>query len=66
MSKPLSVIQSACDEDDDSIWMTSGVDRYLARPNTDIFEAMCLATFCSDYRVIYTNMAKTRRSQYMN
>ncbi len=61
MSKPLSVIQSTCDEDD-NIWMTSRSDRYLARPNTDKFETMCLATFCSDYRVIYTNMAKTTRS----
>ena len=61
MSFPLSVIQRKCDEDDDIIWMTSRIDRYKARPETYEFEAMCLATFCSDYRVIYSNMAKSSR-----
>ena len=33
MSLPISMIKSKCDGDDD-IWMTSRIDRYLARPDT--------------------------------
>ena len=56
MSLPLSVIQNKSTNDDnhdDSVWMVSKVDRYKARPDTDTFEPMCLATFCSEYRVLY-------------
>ncbi|XP_038063129.1 uncharacterized protein LOC119733831 [Patiria miniata] len=53
MSLPLSVIQKKS-EDDDDIFMKNRVDRYKARPDTDTFENMCLATFCSHYRIIYS------------
>ncbi|XP_071788473.1 uncharacterized protein [Asterias amurensis] len=73
MSLPLSVIQnksSTCndDDDEDNVWMASKVDRYKARPDTSLFDSMCLATFCSEYRVLYQgNMCKVssdkRKSQ---
>ncbi len=59
MSLPISVIKSKCDGDDD-IRMTSRIDRYLARPDTEEFDSMCLGKFCSEYRVIYTGSNKTK------
>jgi len=55
MSLPLNTIhkKAECGEDDsDGIWMKSISDRYRARPHTNEFSAMCLATFASDYRVL--------------
>ncbi|XP_041461886.1 uncharacterized protein LOC121413199 isoform X1 [Lytechinus variegatus] len=54
MSLPLSVINNRpeCDDDEDNIWMPSKLDRYKARPKTKRFSAMCLATFCSEYRIL--------------
>ena len=51
------------DDGDDDIWMTNIVERYESRPNLPEFEKMCLAEFCSDYRVIYKSQipnGKTR------
>jgi len=47
LSKPLKLLS----EEDDNIWMTSIIDRYVARPTTPDFENMCLAVFVRDYRV---------------
>ncbi|XP_069108859.1 uncharacterized protein [Argopecten irradians] len=52
MSLPLSVIKSKSENDDSDIWMSSVVDKYKARPNIAEFDDMCLATFCSEYRVL--------------
>ncbi|XP_052680033.1 uncharacterized protein LOC128160727 [Crassostrea angulata] len=49
---PMHVIKSNASRDDDNIWMTSILDRYLARPLINEFANMCLATFVSRYRVI--------------
>ncbi|XP_064617311.1 uncharacterized protein LOC135481415 [Liolophura sinensis] len=55
MSLPLNVIQNKLSGGDlnvDDVWMTSIIDRYKNRPDGDEFEAMCLATFCSEFRVL--------------
>ncbi|XP_061749313.1 uncharacterized protein LOC133547832 [Nerophis ophidion] len=58
MSLPLSVlVQRASSEGlrTENMWMTSVVERYKNRPDDDVFEDMCIATFCSEYRVLYKN-----------
>ncbi|XP_062594109.1 uncharacterized protein LOC134255598 [Saccostrea cucullata] len=40
------------DEEENSVWMTNIVERYENRPELDIFHKMCLAEFCSEYRVL--------------
>ena len=57
MSLPLRLIQNKSDDDDDSVWMVSKLDRYKARPKSDDFDAMCLATFCSKYRILSSTEA---------
>lgn len=61
MTKPLSQMKKThhearnCedgDEDDDEIWMTNIIERYENRPNIKDFDNMCLAEFCSNYRVL--------------
>lgn len=47
ITKPLKSLT----EDDENIWMTSLIDRYLARPSSPIFEQMSLAEFTRDYCV---------------
>ncbi|XP_062622277.1 uncharacterized protein LOC134283815, partial [Saccostrea cucullata] len=62
LSKPLSQMQNKerkecndenfeCDDDED-IWMTNIVERYENRPDLHLFDKMCLAEFCSYYRVL--------------
>ncbi|XP_046381067.2 uncharacterized protein LOC124152241 [Haliotis rufescens] len=55
MSLPLETLknkQQSGELDEDEMWMTSIVDRYESRPKCDEFNNMCLATFCSEYRVV--------------
>ncbi|XP_062600922.1 uncharacterized protein LOC134262538 [Saccostrea cucullata] len=59
LSKPLSQMKRTHkngndmeDDDDDSIWMTNIVERYENRPDLNPFPEMCLAEFCSQYRVL--------------
>ncbi|XP_065926121.1 uncharacterized protein [Magallana gigas] len=59
LSKPLSQLKrtSKSDDnesydDDEDIWMTNIVERYENRPQTDYFNHMCLAEFCSLFRVL--------------
>lgn len=40
------------EESESDIWMISMVDRYRERPDTDIFQTMCLARFCSEFAVV--------------
>nr|XP_034334797.1 uncharacterized protein LOC117691964 [Crassostrea gigas] len=40
------------EEDEENIWMTNIVERYENRPNKTMFHDMCLAEFCSEYRVL--------------
>ncbi|XP_060776102.1 uncharacterized protein LOC132885442 [Neoarius graeffei] len=55
MSLPLHVLQTQprqqC-EDNSSIFMTNIVERYENRPQSVEFEDLCLASFCSEYRVL--------------
>ena len=57
ISKPLS--QLGVNVNDEDIWMTSLLDRYVARPKTSTFEQMCLADFASFYQVIYGTKTTT-------
>ncbi|XP_061191743.1 uncharacterized protein LOC133199982 [Saccostrea echinata] len=62
LSKPLSqlkghkgeVHENGNEEDDDEneIWMTNIIERYENRPNKPLFHGMCLAEFCSIFRVL--------------
>ena len=40
------------EDDDDDIFMTNIVERYQSRPHQSEFEKLCLAVFCSAYRVL--------------
>ncbi|XP_062597054.1 uncharacterized protein LOC134258504 [Saccostrea cucullata] len=40
------------DDEEDDIWMTNVVERYENRPNDPLFQNMCLAEFCSDFRIL--------------
>lgn len=40
------------DHDENDIWMTNIVERYENRPDKHDFETMCLAEFCSEFRVL--------------
>lgn len=58
MSLPLKTIRQKATSKPlttNDIWMTNIVDRYKNRPNNVSFNKMCLATFASDYRVLYKN-----------
>lgn len=80
LSKPLSVLtktktqnpemedgDSENQNDEDDIWMTNIVDRYEQRPVCEPFPNMCLATFCSEYRVLSKSQIpqKQREGVYM-
>nr|XP_022331917.1 uncharacterized protein LOC111129740 [Crassostrea virginica] len=45
-------IEGDDDEDESDIWMTNIVERYENRPDEELFEDMCLAEFCSEFRVL--------------
>ncbi|XP_065933699.1 uncharacterized protein [Magallana gigas] len=50
------------EEEEDDIWMTNIVERYQLRPACDPFPNMCLATFCSEYRVLSkSQIPKTKK-----
>lgn len=53
LSKPLHNVRNNVEEDDeDEMWMTNIVERYENRPNKKEFANMCLAQFCSEFRVL--------------
>ncbi|XP_071944760.1 uncharacterized protein [Antedon mediterranea] len=51
LSLPINVIQNK-DDDDEITWLPSKLDKYKSRPDGLNFEKMCLATFCSEYRIL--------------
>ncbi|CAM1328175.1 Uncharacterised protein r2_g3724 [Pycnogonum litorale] len=67
LSLPLSVLKARVDNEIDidleDIWMKSIIERYKNRPKSDTFDCMCLATFCSEYRQVYT---KTKTAELNN
>ena len=63
LTKPLSQLKRKCKnhyqneddgdgDDEEEIWMTNIVERYENRPIQPCFENMCLAEFCSNFRVL--------------
>lgn len=55
MSLPISIIKSRCSQgggDNQNIWMTSIHKKYYARPDHSTFNDMCLAEFCSQFRIL--------------
>lgn len=54
------------EEEEDDIWMTNIVERYQQRPACDPFPNMCLATFCSEYRVLSkSQIPKTKKKEFI-
>jgi hypothetical protein len=47
------------EEDENSVWMTNVVERYENRPELELFHKMCLAGFCSEYRVLSKSQIPT-------
>lgn len=64
ISKPLSQLESGGEFD--SIWMTSLNDRYKARPLDEDFNGMCLASFASDYNILYGKNATDTTKNRIN
>ncbi|XP_039509525.1 uncharacterized protein LOC120464209 [Pimephales promelas] len=56
MSLPLNMLRNTVEtdqsDDESSFWMTSLIDRYKNRPEKEPVENLCLASFCSEYRVL--------------
>nr|XP_055075157.1 uncharacterized protein LOC129454640 [Misgurnus anguillicaudatus] len=54
MSLPLRVLQTKDEQfgKEGNIWMMSLVDRYKSRPKTQSLDLMCIASFCSEYRIL--------------
>ncbi|KAK3105150.1 hypothetical protein FSP39_018213 [Pinctada imbricata] len=74
LSKPLSQLQAnkkSKDDDDttdahddtEQIWMLNVIDRYIARPNMQEFEQMCLAVFCSVFRVLSKSQVPNKQNE---
>ncbi|XP_065942484.1 uncharacterized protein [Magallana gigas] len=62
MSLPLKVLEKKSDADEE-IWMSSLTEKYIARPVSNEFDSMCLAAFCSEYRVLASSqVSKNPRS----
>ena len=55
MTLPLVTLKSLADRDAEStsIFQTSDMDRYIARPQTSKFIDMCLAEFVSNFKPVY-------------
>ncbi|XP_042609822.1 uncharacterized protein LOC122142829 [Cyprinus carpio] len=56
MSLPLHMLQNKVEndqsDDENNFWMTSVIDRYKNRPEKEPLDNLCLASFCSEYRVL--------------
>ncbi|XP_062612107.1 uncharacterized protein LOC134273904 [Saccostrea cucullata] len=72
LSKPLSLIKKKSsdeeiisDEDDDEndIWMTNIIERYENRPDKPMFHNMCLANFCSEFRVLAKSQVPKKENE---
>ncbi|XP_063049297.1 uncharacterized protein LOC134443443 [Engraulis encrasicolus] len=67
MSLPLHMLQAQTQhmtENNENIWMTNIVERYTNRPQSEEMKTLCLATFCSEYRVLSkSEVSKNKESQ---
>ncbi|XP_073671989.1 uncharacterized protein [Paramisgurnus dabryanus] len=69
MSLPLKIINKkveSAENENEEIWMKSITDRYRARPKTEHFTEMCLATFASQYRVLSKSERSSDRVELEN
>ncbi|XP_073723480.1 LOW QUALITY PROTEIN: uncharacterized protein [Misgurnus anguillicaudatus] len=62
MSLPLHVLQAEQSGEKSTIWMKSLVDRYKSRPKTQNFDVMCIASFCSEYRILSQSEISSQKS----
>ncbi|XP_063436424.1 uncharacterized protein LOC134717858 [Mytilus trossulus] len=51
-SKEIDDDDDTDDGDDIELWMKSITDRYKSRPELELFNQMCLASFCSEFSVL--------------
>ncbi|VDI00589.1 Hypothetical predicted protein [Mytilus galloprovincialis] len=51
-SKEIDDDDDTDDDDDIELWMKSITDRYKSRPELELFNQMCLASFCSEFSVL--------------
>ncbi|XP_052710760.1 uncharacterized protein LOC128185124 [Crassostrea angulata] len=63
MSLPLKVLEKKSDADEE-IWMSSLTEKYIARPVSNEFDSMCLAEFCSAYRVLASSQVEDNLRNY--
>ncbi|CAJ1069182.1 uncharacterized protein LOC115579693 [Xyrichtys novacula] len=61
MSYPLSHLDNKPSESE-HVWMTGLPDKYVCRPETPDFEAMCLADFASSCRIVYGKQTKGKNT----
>lgn len=69
MSKPLAVLQAQAANQNvssEDIWMTGIVDKYKSRPDGEPFEELCLASFVSEYRVLYGKETSVNKIELKN
>ncbi|XP_062574797.1 uncharacterized protein LOC134236639 [Saccostrea cucullata] len=73
LSKPLSVLKKKSskdieiideeEDDENEVWMTNIIERYLNRPEKPIFHEMCLAEFCSEFRVLAKSQVPKKENE---
>ncbi|XP_056004163.1 uncharacterized protein LOC130049939 [Ostrea edulis] len=72
LSKPLSLLKKKYskdveinDEEDDEneVWMTNIIERYMNRPDKQMFHEMCLADFCSEFRVLAKSQVPKKENE---
>ncbi|XP_062588390.1 uncharacterized protein LOC134250047 [Saccostrea cucullata] len=73
LSKPLSVLKKKASKDEeisveeedeeDEVWMTNIIERYMNRPDKAIFHEMCLAEFCSEFRVLAKSQVPKKENE---
>lgn len=68
MSLPLNVLKqkAASGKITTDMWMTSLLDRYKNRPDDEVFNDMCIATFASQYRVLSKNQSSRTKIKLKN
>ncbi|XP_067660106.1 uncharacterized protein, partial [Haliotis asinina] len=67
LSLPLETLKQKCSSgkcDEDDMWATSIIDRYTHRPSGEEMDKLCLAQFCSEYRIVaQTEMARVSKEK---
>ncbi|XP_026112280.1 LOW QUALITY PROTEIN: uncharacterized protein LOC113091073, partial [Carassius auratus] len=70
MSLPLHILQNKMEndqsDDESYLWMTSVTERYKNRPEKEPLENLCLASFCSEYRVLTKSEVSSQKKNSEN